>query len=711
MNNFCSVDTWKSALMTLPDTSFFELLRTVLGKIKTPFNKQMLLGDLEKFLLRADIQKNIAAFIDQDDARIIAAVAALDNPVMDKLTMFFTGELHYAELHDRVVNLEERFIIYRFSDDHNKKQETRRLALNPVLETVLQPFIADKTLLFPSLPVSTQELPDCKSVMCNDRILAALLSFITQHTLFFFGEGRVVRRKVLAAAKTVFPGFPLELFIGGLEILGLFVQKESPAGDGILLLPDYARFADFGGLSSQNRMAYCAAGIWCYMENQQRIASPWLSRAKIRDCAAFINSLYTMLDSDRLYSLTTVRKLIGCIQCNDIRIDINNIIDIMAIMEKTGLLIKVSAEAETWRKADFKAEPLSREGNPSAKSAVAAAASIAADTPSTFIMYPEITYNDAIELAAFSAVVEAGSVVRFALTRDSLVAAFNRGLSAETVIALLRRLSLDRIDENMIFSLRDWEKRHGEISLRRALVLTLAPEQQHLAKTRLLARLITETLAPGVYLLPENMEDKALEALRKAGVAIIGQKNVDANDTISDGASRSGFLSHSFPALPSFQESALFAGAASLKNTPAQNLASALIEDFHSILNQMHIEKEAQNELAARINRRLVLCEAQLKDAFLRYEKLEARGLDYVGKAMIAKQAISQQTPLELMVPGKGKQERIFGIPKALEKANSESILVIESPVGGETAHQETMHLPLGKISQIRRIKKSIFES
>ena len=89
MSNFRSVDFWKAAIMTLPDTAFFELLRTVFGKIKTPFNKQMLMGDLEKFLLRKEIQETIACYINDNDIRVIAAVAALNEPVPGRLETFF----------------------------------------------------------------------------------------------------------------------------------------------------------------------------------------------------------------------------------------------------------------------------------------------------------------------------------------------------------------------------------------------------------------------------------------------------------------------------------------------------------------------------------------------------------------------------------------------------------------------------------------------
>jgi hypothetical protein len=293
--------------------------------------------------------------------------------------------------------------------------------------------------------------------------------------------------------------------------------------------------------------------------------------------------------------------------------------------------------------------------------------------------------------------------VRFEISRDSVISAFNRGLTAAAIIELLQRLSHNRINENLSFTLHDWEKRHGEVTLRRGLVLTLSPEQSHLAETRSLAKFITETLAPGIYMLSESAEDRVIQALNKAGVAIIARRGENEDNMIHDGESSAGPLRGFF--LPFHAPLHTAKAQTPAGAPPEKSLSSVLIESFHSILNKVRPKGEERDEMAARIDRRLILSESQLKDAVVRYEKLEARGLDYVGKALIAKQAISLQTPVEVIWPGKQKQERIFGIPKALEKADSESILIID-PLDGEDA----VRIPLGKISMLRRKRKSIFE-
>jgi hypothetical protein len=665
-------------------------MRTVFGKVKTPFNKQVLIGDLEKFLLRSDIRENIAGYIDQNDARIITAIAALNEPSQKELENFFADEFSYAELHDLIVNLEERFILYRFLEESKNKEPgaaASRLALNPVLKPILSPLTGDRHLLFPPVPKNEVDASaKTGTYIFDDRILAALLSFVSQNKTFFKYGGEVIQRKVINMAKNVFPNLQetemsLETIIGGMIVLGLFFVK-----DETLIIDNY-RFTLFGRLSRRERLEYCAAGILCSKESKTSVTfSPWLLRSRVRSYAELINRLYDSLDQECLYPYTTLRKLAYILEPNNRVDESGKIID---AMEKTGLLVPVSDKH--WRKV------LINENKTSGKDTV-----IVADTPSTFLMYPEIAYNDAIELAVFSRVIEAGSTVRFELNRDSVIAAFNRGLSATEIIELLLRLSNNRIDENLIFSLRDWEKRHGEVTLRRALVLTLAPEQRHLVQTKPLAKLITETLAPGIYVLPEAAEEKAAEVLRRAGVTIIARR--DENTASSTGESPSDSLRNFFPPIH-----ATASPVDEITHTHRTNLseraASALTEVFHTILSKMRLGREEHDELTARIDRRLVLCESQLKEAVIRYEKLEARGLDYAGKAMIAKQAISMQSPVEVIWPGKQQQEHVFGIPKTLEKSDNENILFVEPLNGGDT-----VRISLGKISLLRRIKKSIFE-
>jgi hypothetical protein len=124
----------------------------------------------------------------------------------------------------------------------------------------------------------------------------------------------------------------------------------------------------------------------------------------------------------------------------------------------------------------------------------------------------------------------------------------------------------------------------------------------------------------------------------------------------------------------------------------------------------MKLSGEEREELSARIERRLILTDTQLKTASVKHERLEARGLDYAGKQIVAKQAISLHSLVELKWPSGGETKQALGIPRALEKTGGESILVLGLRDGPAPEGEEReFRIPLAKISSIRRIKQSIF--
>jgi hypothetical protein len=689
---------WKSAVMTLPDSSFFELLRSIFGNIKTPFNKQRLMTDLASLLGREEIQKTIAAYIDEGDARVIAAVAVLGEPAPGELESFFAGELSYAALHEILLNLEERFILYRFREDGIK-----RLALNPVLEPVLAPLAANSSLLFPSvLPeeaAAGQADPAAGRPPADDRLIGGILAFVSEEARFFKAEGGL-RKKIADAGAQVFPGFDLESLAGGLRLLGLI----RPEGDA--LVPDGRRISAFAERSPRERMEYWAAGIYCFLYEEEGTgaAAGHLLRGRLRSLADLIHRLADLLRPGRWYPPETLYRYAGLLarrppeSAGKLRPG-----RLIALLETLGLLASPAPEYRTAGPALTAAEGKTGGQGPF----------LAMDSPLSCILYPGMAFADILKLAAFLTVREAGVAVRFELTRESAVRGFDRGMSAADMIALLERLSGNRIGENLIWSLRDWEKRYGDVNLRRGLVLTLSEERRYLAEAEPVAALIRETLAPGVYLLESSAADAgpgmeaAAEALRKAGVDIIRRAGPDARP----GAGPQGGIFHGsgalFPALESAPEEGPPDRAFPAVPPELGAGAEALKERFRGALKNMSLSKEERDELNARINRRLVLNESQLEGASVRYEKLEARLLDYVGKAAIAKQAVSSKSPVEVSWPHPQKGSvRVTGIPEALEKTGGESILILK-PLSPE--NEETLRIPLGKISLLRRIKKSIF--
>jgi hypothetical protein len=726
-----SIEHWKSALMTLPENKFFELLRSVFGNIKTPFSKQLLLNDLVTLLSRREICRTISAYINGQDHKIIAAVALLNEPAPGDLETFFSGELSYAELHALIINLEERLILYRFRDG-----QILRLALNPVLEKALAPFMNDQSILFPSFafgsgfapesgfpeespPSAESKSPELPLRINDNRCIAALISFIENEEDHLKAEGGL-RKKIIDEWKKIFPDTDIELAVKVFLRMGFF------GIEGRSLLPNGEKLADYSALSPAERREYWAAGLYISLcddeaENNpgapvnRRVSGPppVFSRTGLRETAAFIRRFRSLVDADRLYPETTLRRFCGLLgRENDgpgagpfisrgARLSLE---PLLAVMEKADLLEKTGAF--------WKASPglTVQERDNSV---------LAMDTAFSFILYPEISLSDALALEAFCSVKEnTGTTVCFELTRPSAVRGFNRGMSAESVVTLLNRLSGNRLDPNLSYTVRDWETRYAGVSLHKGVVLILSEDRRYLAEAEPVASLVRRNLAPGVYLLSSEDRPEAARALQKAGVDIIAQPPAENRKP----PPISGLPRQTpFPRLDALAARSFTAGRENRRGDsreetpPSPGEAEAIQENFRRVLDKRQLSKPEREELLARIQRRLVLTEAQLESAVLRYEKLEARGIDYAGKSMIASQAVESGSLVEVSWPGPdGAVNTTVGIPRALEKKGGEGVLVLNAgdAVPGDSAKAKgnTLRIPLGKISLLRRIKHSIFE-
>jgi hypothetical protein len=678
---FRSPEDWKSALMTLPDASYFELFRSIFGNVKTPFNKQRLLEDLAVFLSRGEIQEVIAAYIDETDHRIITAIAVLENPVSGELESFFAGELTYAELHSKLLNLEERLIVYRF-----REEGAYRLALNPMLRAVLVPLIADTGSLFPSRPL---DRPPVKASGLSAPALAAFLAFILERPEFFKAGGGI-RKKVFEEGLSIFPGIDLEALAGTWLHMGLLRDE------GERIAADISRFRAFAELSPRDRREYHAAGLLLSLRGD---GPEYFHRGRLQSTVRFVHGFLEALETGRQYPETTLKRIADVLFRQEAKppdrtaLGIDLVLD---VLEKTGFVEK---DGDNWW-TPLSPAPLEPEPDRPV---------IVPDTASSCILYPEIDFGDALKLAFFCSVRETGTAVRFELTRESAVRGFDRNISSREMLELLERLSGKEPDSSLAWNLKEWESRYSGVTLNQGVVLTLSEDRRYLAEAKPVAALISRTLAPGVYLLAAAAKADAAEALQKAGVDIIAQQE----GALPEEPKPPGLRYSPYPALEGANQpadnrigrSGMPPKTAAQAIPPAPEKAAAYKERFRSVLVKMRIPKPEWDELSARIERRLILSESQLVGASVRFEKLEARGLDYVGKSTVAREALASKSLVEILLPGSDEaSNRVMGLPLALEKREGETLLVLKSMPQGEE-----IRLPLGKISLLRRIKHSIF--
>jgi hypothetical protein len=540
----------------------------------------------------------------------------------------------------------------------------------------------------------------------DDRILAALFAFVAEEPDFFKAEGGI-RKKVLDDGKALFDSLDLEALAGGLQALGLVRQGGEGVVEGLVL--DEPRLRRFAALSHTERREYLAAGI-CAARTTPR-PSPH-NRSRLQSLAGFVSAFLGMLKTDRQYPKSTLVRLGDMLERSGpgrrgelfaawdeggARPGDSDFFDsILDALRIAGLLCPGPGGV-------YYRSPPTGHGVPED------APVIAMDTAFSCILYPEIGFDDALSLALFSLVRETGAAVRFELTRESVVRGFDLGLDGDGMISLLDRLSGNQVEQNLRWTIKDWETRYSGVSLFQGMVLSLAEDRRYLAEAEPVASLISRTLAPGVHLLSAEDRAGAIHALRRAGIDIVAQPPQAGPEA------RRRERPSPYPTLGQaprllrdrLQPTPEGGGENALGESPLPDplRAGRYQERFRKALEKLSLTKDEREELSARIERRLILSESQLATASVRYEKLEARGLDYVGKTSIAKQAIASKQLIEIVWSDpQGEVNRAIGLPNALQKSGGETLLVLNPVPSGDP-----IRLPLGKIGVLRRVKQSLF--
>jgi len=112
----------------------------------------------------------------------------------------------------------------------------------------------------------------------------------------------------------------------------------------------------------------------------------------------------------------------------------------------------------------------------------------------------------------------------YRLTKRSIQTALQRGITFEDVVRFLGEYSANAVPQNVVASLREWAGQHGQVTLRRGVLLEaedpLVLEQiKHDKRVRIP---VVELLTKHAWLLREGDAPEFAERLRKAGYGLLG---------------------------------------------------------------------------------------------------------------------------------------------------------------------------------------------
>jgi hypothetical protein len=321
---------------------------------------------------------------------------------------------------------------------------------------------------------------------------------------------------------------------------------------------------------------------------------------------------------------------------------------------------------------------------------------------------PEASLADRLFVGCVARPVSIGKVWSFEVDRETVRRAFASGFSAAQLKSRLEFLTGNGLPQSFAFSLSAWEEEYRSLRLYRGFTLVANERQRPLIERQAaMGRLVAETLAPGVYFLSAASAEEVAALLSTAGLEappLTSHQGPAVAGPDSGGSATAGQprAREGIEALRSLVDlGPADSGGGALGLDPEPRLA-----ELRACLAASPRREEERRELADRIERRLVLTERQIAQSDPHPERLEAGGLDYLGKVRVVERALrAAGDRLEVLyrLPG-AEPVRALLRPVRLDKNEKGLVLEAEDLGSGSPAR-----VPLGAVSTVRRLRASLF--
>ena len=151
-------------------------------------------------------------------------------------------------------------------------------------------------------------------------------------------------------------------------------------------------------------------------------------------------------------------------------------------------------------------------------------------SPPPMVVQPDFTIiapaggslYDRFQLERVAAWQSSGDSYAYRITRDSLARGLRQGIRIEMLLSFLKRVSSGKVPRNVGSALRNWDKKRGQIRLRRALLLQTESELtlEELSTSPQTRAYLQEIISPKIAVIAPEDWPKLLDELRKLGYEI-----------------------------------------------------------------------------------------------------------------------------------------------------------------------------------------------
>ena len=246
--------TWEASILRMNEDRFFDIIHAYFGEIETPFNKHKLLEKLYSFLLNEDIRKKIVNALNYEDIEFLSCIYYLENASISTITETF--DRPPSEIKKKLINLEERLLIYREKD--SDEYTDVQYDINPFLLDDLLPFFGKSSFL----PYDTLEKPLIVEPLLTPVFFSSFYSYISNNTDIFKKDG-TCKKKVYDNLFAIFPSLKgneiiIELIFFCFINLKLIKKRENE----IIVVEEH--WKKFASLSHFDKLIYLCIARFFY---------------------------------------------------------------------------------------------------------------------------------------------------------------------------------------------------------------------------------------------------------------------------------------------------------------------------------------------------------------------------------------------------------------------------------------------------------------
>ena len=687
------IESWREYFLRLSDKQFLTLMRLYLGKVKTPYNKQKLIENLEAFLRREETKKNILALLSDADTQVLCAIKFIPGATLSKLQEFFKAELFCEALEDILRELKSRLLIYEQPVAYGL---SKALKINPFLA----PALDDALRLEELIPECDGPEKRLGAECVGAEFVASYLSFVAKNPKLCKLDG-TFKKKAESDIEEKFPGRleKARLLTRALENLLILKDKEGA------FEVDWKHAKSFAQMDAQSQAMYLLASVSArYSRTKTKFYSQVFLDAlksvpaKGFKSGAFLRCIYLLCCKDSgqeesfVGSQSRFARIIQSYRQEeaDLRGNSNGAffermleqaeVFGFALFEDAGESTNDDGDGE---KIVFK-NPRFFESRVPPKNI----AMVNVDSGFSLTLMPGFGLARVLEIAVFSDLVKFDTVVQFEINQSSVIRAFDQGLDAEQIINILKDNSNFAVPEALEFSIKEWEANYKSICVYKGFVLKVSQERSEaLLHNPNLKKRVLERLAPQVFLLDCKDEDEVAALLKNCGVENIGKiKGAEDEPELT------GFV-------PLKESEALVCAETGAKKTERKQESEKRLQKIYSQIEALELNEEQKDVLRNVASAKMIVNDSQLCAPAIPLEKNSAQGMDYEGKLYVIDQAIKEGEQIIFRLSKKAKL--VTGLPIGIDRNSFEDGVYLNVFVG-----KEQKEISVGKIEFVQRVKK-----